>query len=105
MSGYFFYPAAAPLCKPCNLVNSYPTLTTIFTIAPNDGFITTINTCSVDSTGWLVSGYTCIAGYVPLTLTSNAKTSTKLGGCYSCAGASNAAPAVNNDPTTLYDNT
>jgi len=77
----------------------------MYTATPTNGFFTSIKTCTVDALGFLAT-YTCKTGYVPLTLTSNAKLSTyKIGGCYSCAGASNAAVAVNTDPTTWYDNT
>jgi len=77
----------------------------MYAVTPTDLFFTKIQTCTVDASGFLAT-YTCKAGYVPLTLTSNAKsTNYKIGGCYSCAGASSGATAVNVDPTTLYDNT
>lgn len=65
----------------------------MYTVAPHAGFITSIKACTVDALGFLAT-YTCNDGYVPLTLASNALVSSyKLGGCYSCAGASNAGPA------------
>jgi len=77
----------------------------MYTIAPHASFITSIKSCTVNALGWLAS-VTCKDGYVKLTLGSNAKNADyKIGGCYSCAGASNASPAVNTDPTTFYDNT
>jgi len=77
----------------------------MYTIAPHNSFFTSIKTCTVDGLGWL-STYTCVDGYVPLTLASNVKNADyKIGGCYSCAGTSGTDSAVNTDPTTLYDNT
>lgn len=78
----------------------------MYTVLPHDSFFTSIKTCTVDALGWIAT-YTCKAGYVPLTLTSNAKSSSyKIGGCYSCEGASNAAIAVNTVTNiAFYDNT
>lgn len=78
----------------------------MYTLAtPDDSFFTSIKSCTVNALGWLAS-VTCNDGYVPLTLGSNVLNANyKIGGCYSCAGASGASPAVNTDPTTFYDNT